>query len=101
MCRVVAELDAVNSHLSKYPLTVDDLINFERYKQLSIKLPVYQVPPDSVGNRQERHIEYLREKVETENYDDEAENKRRRLLQKREKKDYRDRNEEWIDSGFK
>jgi hypothetical protein len=101
MCHVVAELDAVNSHLSKYPSTVNELINFERYKQLDIKLPLYQVPPDSEGNRQERHIEYLREKVETEGYDDEGENKRRRLLKKREENDYRNRTPQWRDNGFK
>jgi hypothetical protein len=100
MCRVVAELDAVNSHLSKYPPTVNELINFERYEQLGIKLPIYEVLPDSVGNRQERHIEYLREKVETEGYDDEGENKRRRLLKKREENDYRNRTPQWIDLGF-
>jgi hypothetical protein len=96
----VAELGAVNSYLSKYPLTVDGLINFKRYEQLGIKLPVYQVPPKSVGNRQECHIEYLREKVETEGYDDTAENDRRRLLRIREENDYRNRTTQWRMTGF-
>jgi hypothetical protein len=100
MCRVVAELDAVNSHLSKYPSTVNELINFERYEQLGVKLPVYQIPPDSVGNRQERYINYLREKIETEGYDDNVENQRRRELRTQEEKDYQNRTMQWHDNGY-
>ncbi|KAJ7767789.1 ras guanine nucleotide exchange factor domain-containing protein [Mycena metata] len=96
-----AELHYLKARLAQYPPTVDGLINFERYEQLARIVPVYEVPPGLEGNREEYHIAYLFQKFDNEGYDEEAENRRRRWLIKREDDDYRTRRPQWDSLGIK
>ncbi|KAJ6580540.1 ras guanine nucleotide exchange factor domain-containing protein [Mycena vulgaris] len=79
-----AQLDDTTKYLSQYPRTVGDLINFERYQRLALKLPMNSAQTTVEGHRQERHIAYLRHQFENDVYDDEAEAQRRRKLKRKE-----------------
>ncbi|KAF7338823.1 Serine/threonine-protein kinase STY17 [Mycena sanguinolenta] len=104
---LVAHLDDVKRCLSRYPRTVEvdnvQLINFERYQHLAlkVKVPGYRVPLDLEGERRKNHIEYLRHQIDTVKFDEETERRRLRILKKREDEDYRSRRPEMQSLGFK
>ncbi|KAJ6580552.1 ras guanine nucleotide exchange factor domain-containing protein [Mycena vulgaris] len=95
-----AQLDDMAKYLSQYPRTVGNLINFERYQRLALKLPMNPAQTTVEGHRQERHIAYLRHQFDNDVYDDEAEAQRRRNLKRKEEVDYRNRKKNLRDNGF-
>ncbi|KAJ7189996.1 ras guanine nucleotide exchange factor domain-containing protein [Mycena pura] len=88
---LVVELLEVKELLSskKYPSTVyhetNQLINFERYRQLALKIPRYQIPPELEADRNAAHIAYLSNQFDSVKEID------LRRLKHQEEKDYRDR----------
>ncbi|KAJ6469332.1 ras guanine nucleotide exchange factor domain-containing protein [Mycena sanguinolenta] len=104
---LVAHLDDVKRYLSKYQSTVEvdnvQLVNFERYHRLAVKVkvPGYRVPLDLDGDGRKKHIEYLRHQFDTVVFDKEVECRRLRKLKKREDEDYQSRRPEMKSLGFK
>ncbi|KAF7338812.1 Serine/threonine-protein kinase STY17 [Mycena sanguinolenta] len=91
---LVAHLDDVKRTLSRYPRTIEvdnvQLINFERYQHLAlkVKVPGYRVPLYLEGDRRKKYIEYFRHQIDVVELDEEAECRRLRELKRREDKDY-------------
>ncbi|KAJ6559797.1 ras guanine nucleotide exchange factor domain-containing protein [Mycena capillaripes] len=88
-----AELDEMKRHLERYPKTVEvdgrQLVNFERYHQLGLRVSGYQSPEGA--ERQEHHLEYMRDQLNNVVVNDEADNQRCRKLKKKEEADYQRR----------
>ncbi|KAJ7136998.1 ras guanine nucleotide exchange factor domain-containing protein [Mycena epipterygia] len=87
------QLDDLKRCLSKYPRTVGcELINFERYQQLAVKLPRYQAPSDLEAQRQAPHLAHLRDGLDNVVlHDDKAFNRRLRRVKEKEERDYQNR----------
>ncbi|KAJ7137050.1 ras guanine nucleotide exchange factor domain-containing protein [Mycena epipterygia] len=87
------QLDDVKRYISKYPPTVGcELINFECYQQLAVKLPRYQAPADLEARREAPHLAHLRERFDNiVVLDEKASNRRLRRVKEKEERDYQNR----------
>ncbi|KAF8217608.1 ras guanine nucleotide exchange factor domain-containing protein [Mycena galopus ATCC 62051] len=98
---LVAHLDDIQKCLEKYPKTVEvenaQLINFERYRQLAHKVPAL---PDLERGRQDQHIAYLRDQLDTVVFDEKAETSRLQKLKAREEDDHDKRRPQMKSLGF-